>query len=142
MQKAILIIVFVLNCLVSYCQAKDSVEVKPRNMEYSEFIANYSVNDTSSTVINIFFDKKSNSAIGQMSMFPITAALYPVLPIFSIGLSAVSFPFFVNGSLMLVKYRKKKLQKVLIEYKETRTLPKWIRKKVNKSLDYGRFDDE
>ncbi len=80
--------------------------------------------------------------MGQMSMFPITAALYPVLPIFSIGLSVVSFPFFVNGSVMLVKYRKKKLQKVLIEYKETRTLPKWIRKKVNKSLDFGRFDEE
>lgn len=142
MQKIILLVVLVLSCLASFCQDNDSVEVKIRHLEYSDFIAKYSVNDTSSTVINIFFDKKSNSALGQMSMFPITAALYPVLPIFSIGLSAVSFPFFVNGSMMLIKYRKKKLQKVLIEYKETRTLPKWIRKKVNKSLDYGRFDEE
>ena len=57
-------------------------------------------------------------------------------------MSAVSFPFFVNGSIVLIKYRKKKLQKVLIEYQKTRTLPKWVRKKVNKSLDYGRFDEE
>lgn len=142
MQKKILLVVFLLGCLTSFCQNNDSMVVKPRYMEYSDFIANYSVNDTSSTVINIFFDKKSNSAIGQMSMFPITAALYPVLPIFSVGLSAVSFPFFVNGSMMLIKYRKSKLKKVLIEYKETRQLPNWIRKKVNKSLDYGRFDDE
>lgn len=142
MQKIFLIVVFVSNCLVSYCQTKDSVEVKARHMEYSDFIAKYSINDTSSTVINIFFDKKSNSALGQMSMFPITAALYPVLPIFSVGLSVVSFPFFVNGSMMLIKYRKSKLKQVLIEYKETRQLPNWVRKKVNKSLDYGRFNEE
>ena len=80
--------------------------------------------------------------MGQMSMLPITAALYPVLPIFSVGLSVVSFPFFVNGSVMLSKYRKSKRKKVLSGYKETLELPKWIRKKVNKSLDYGRFDEE
>ena len=136
-------IVFFLLLNVGYCAAsEDSTEVKARKLDYNDFIAKYSVNDTSSTVINIFFDKRNNSAIVQMSMFPITAALYPLFPILSVGMSAVSFPFFVNGSIVLVKYRKKKLQKVLIEYKETRTLPKWIRKKVNKSLDYGRFDEE
>lgn len=136
-------IVFFLLLNVGYCAAsEDSTEVKARKLDYNDFIAKYSVNDTSSTIINIFFDKKSNSALGQMSIFPITAAFFPLFPVFSIGMSAVSFPFFVNGSVVLIKYRKKKLQKVLIEYKETRTLPKWVRKKVNKSLDYGRFDEE
>jgi len=41
-----------------------------------------------------------------------------------------------------IKYRKKKLQKVLIHYKETKELPNWIRKKVNKSLEKGQFDYE
>lgn len=129
-------------CVSGYSENTDSVEVKVRKLDYNDFIANYSVNDTSSTIINIFFDKKTNYAMGQMSMFPITAAIFPLFPLLSVGMSAVSFPFFVNGTVILVKYRKKKLQKVLIEYQETRTLPKWVRKKVNKSLDYGRFDEE
>ena len=142
MLKFILLIIFLANGVISFCENTDSSQVKARKLDYNDFIAKYSVNDTSSIIINIFFDKKSNSALGQMSIFPVTAAFFPLFPVFSIGMSAVSFPFFVNGSVVLIKYRKKKLQKVLIEYKETRTLPKWIRKKVNKSLDYGRFDEE
>lgn len=142
MLKFILLIIFIANGFISFCENTDSSQVKARNLDYNDFIAKYSVNDTSSTIINIFFDKKSNSALGQMSIFPVTAAFFPLFPVFSIGMSAVSFPFFVNGSVVLIKYRKKKLQKVLIEYKETRTLPNWVRKKVNKSLDYGRFDEE
>jgi hypothetical protein len=49
---------------------------------------------------------------------------------------------FINGSVILVKYRKKKLQKVLTNYKETKELPNWIRTKVNKSLEKGQFDYE
>lgn len=142
MQKIIFLFIFLGTS--SWCNGNhsDSTTIKPRKLEYNDFIANYSVNDTSTTVINIFFDKRNNSAIGQMTIFPITAAFFPLFPVFSVGMSAISFPFFVNGSVILVKYRKKKLYKILIEYKETRTLPKWVRKKVNKSLDYGRFDDE
>lgn len=142
MLKFILLIIFLANGVISFCENTDSSQVKARKLDYNDFIAKYSVNDTSSIIINIFFDKKSNSALGQMSIFPVTAAFFPLFPVFSIGMSAVSFPFFVNGSVVLIKYRKKKLQKVLIEYKETRTLPNWVRKKVNKSLDYGRFDEE
>lgn len=142
MLKFILLIIFLANGVISFCENTDSSQVKARKLDYNDFIAKYSVNDTSSIIINIFFDKKSNSALGQMSIFPVTAAFFPLFPVFSIGMSVVSFPFFVNGSVVLIKYRKKKLQKVLIEYKETRTLPNWVRKKVNKSLDYGRFDEE
>lgn len=142
MLKFVLLIIFLANGVISFCENTDSSQVKARKLDYNDFIAKYSVNDTSSIIINIFFDKKSNSALGQMSIFPVTAAFFPLFPVFSIGMSAVSFPFFVNGSVVLIKYRKKKLQKVLIEYKETRTLPNWVRKKVNKSLDYGRFDEE
>lgn len=136
-------VVFFLLLNVGYCTAtEDSTVVKARKLEYSDFIANYSINDTSNTVIDIFFDKRNNTAKGQMSFFPITAAIFPLVPIISIGLSVVTFPMFVNGTVVLVKYRKKKLQKVLIHYKETKELPKWVRKKVNKSLEKGQFDYE
>jgi hypothetical protein len=142
MQKLIFLFIFLGTSLIVIGNNPDSTAIKPRKLDYNDFIAKYSVHDTSSTIINIFFDKKSNSAIGQMSIFPISVALFSVLPSLSVGLSAISFPFFVNGSVVLIKYRKKKLQKVLIEYKETRKMPKWVRKKVNKSLDFGRFDEE
>jgi len=120
----------------------DSTEIKARKLTYSDFLANYSVNDTSAAVIEIFFDKKDNSARGQMSFLPITLAIYPLFPLFSVGLTAVSLPLFINGSVIMIKYRKGKLVKVLNEYRETRELPKWIRKKVNKSLHYEQFNYE
>lgn len=122
--------------------AEDSTVVKARKLEYSDFIANYSINDTSNTVIDIFFDKRNNTAKGQLSFFPITAAIFPLVPVISVGLSIVTFPMFINGTVVWIKYRKKKLQKVLINYKETHELPNWIRKKVNKSLEKGQFDYE
>jgi hypothetical protein len=136
-------VVFFLLLNVGYCAAaEDSTEVKVRKLEYSDFIANYSINDTSNTVIDIFFDKRNNTAKGQLSFFPITAAIFPLVPVISVGLSIVTFPMFINGSVVWIKYRKKKLQKVLINYKETHELPNWIRKKVNKSLEKGQFDYE
>lgn len=118
----------------------DSTEIKISKIDYAEFIAKYSINDTSTTVINIFFDKSSNSAMGQMSIFPLTAAIYPLSPFISVSLSLVSLPIFVNGTVILIKYRKKKLYKVLVHYSETYELPKWLRKKVNKSLEKGQYD--
>ncbi len=132
---------FFLHIVCSYA-AEDSTVVKARNLEYSDFIANYSINDTSNTVIDIFFDKRNNTAKGQLSFFPITAAIFPLVPVISVGLSIVTFPMFINGTVVWIKYRKKKLQKVLVNYKETKELPNWIRKKVNKSLEKGQFDYE
>ena len=126
----------------SAASTNDSTDVKPRKLTYSDFLANYSVNDTSAAVIELFFDKKDNSAKGQMSFLPITLAIYPLFPLFSVGLTVVSLPLFVNGSVIMIKYRKGKLVKVLSEYRETGKLPKWVRKKVNKSLHYEQFNYE
>lgn len=142
MQKYFLLLIMISSSPNLFCADKDTTIVLVRKLDYNDFIAKYSVNDTSTTIINIFFDKRNNSAKGQMSIFPITAAIFPLVPILSVGMSVVSFPFFVNGSVLLYRYRKSKLQKVLINYKENRTMPNWVRKKVNKSLDYGRFDEE
>lgn len=142
MQKISWVFVFFFLHIGCSYAAEDSTEVKARKLEYSDFIANYSINDTSNTVIDIFFDKRNNTAKGQLSFFPITAAIFPLVPVISVGLSIVTFPMFINGSVVWIKYRKKKLQKVLINYKETHELPNWIRKKVNKSLEKGQFDYE
>lgn len=142
MQKISWVFVFFFLFIDFSYAAEDSTVVKARKLEYSDFIAIYSINDTSNTVIDIFFDKRNNTAKGQLSFFPITAAIFPLVPVISVGLSIVTFPMFINGSVVWIKYRKKKLQKVLINYKETHELPNWIRKKVNKSLEKGQFDYE
>ena len=131
MTKISLITIFFLISLSSFSQEE---KIKYRKLDYNDFLK-YSVNDTSSVVIDVFFDKKDNTALGEMSFLPITAAVYIISPQLSIGLTLISFPLFVNGSYLLVKYRKKKLFMVLNEYKETRYLPNWVRKKATKQLE-------
>ncbi len=133
MTKATLIIICFLISLTSFSQANE--KIKYRKLDYNDFVK-LSVNDTSAVIIDIFFDKKDNAAIGQMSFLPISVAIFVISPPISVGLTTISFPLFVNGTYMLVKYRKRKLYKVLDEYAETKTLPKWIRKKANKRLEY------
>lgn len=118
----------------------DSSKVKARDLAYADFIAHYSVNDTSSTIIYLYFDKKDNGAKSQMIFLPITAGIFFIFPPIGAGLSVVSVPLFINGTMMLIKYRKKNLLKVLTRYQEDRTLPNWLRKKVTKSMDFERYN--
>jgi len=120
--------------LISLPSFSQEEKIKYRKLDYNDFLK-YSVNDTSSVVIDVFFDKKDNTALGQMSFLPISSAVYIISPQLSIGLTLISFPLFVNGSYLLVKYRKKKLFMVLNEYKETGYLPNWVRKKAIKQLE-------
>lgn len=113
--------------------------IKARKLSYADFKNNYSINDTTETIINIFFDKQSNSAIGQMSFLPIAVALViipPPIRIIGMGLTIIAFPLFLNGAYTMYKFRRKKLLKVLVEYKKTGYLPSWIRKKAANQLDY------
>ena len=130
MTKISLITICFLITLPSFSQEE---KIKYRKLDYNDFLK-YSVNDTSSVVIDVFFDKKDNTALGQMSFLPISAAIYIISPQLSVGLTLISFPLFVNGSYLLVKYRKKKLFMILNEYKETGYLPNWVRKKAIKQL--------
>jgi hypothetical protein len=134
MKRVILIIIFFSISLSYFSQANE--KIKYRKLTYNYFITKHSTNDTSEAVIEIFFDKKDNAALGQMSFLPITIAIYLISPQISAGLTIISFPLFLNGSYMLIKYRNKKLYDVLNEYKETQKLPKWLRKKTNRLLNY------
>ncbi len=134
MTKITLITLFTLIGFSSFSQDE---KIKFRKLDYNDF-GKYSINDTSAVIIEIFFDKKDNAAYGQMSFLPITVSLAVIPPTrtIGVGLSFISIPLFLNGSYMLIKYRKKKLYMVLTEYKKTKKLPNWIRKKANKTLEY------
>ena len=113
--------------------------IKARKISFKDFKDDYSFNDTANVIINIFFDKQDNSAIGQMSFLPITLALTlipPPIRVLGAGLTLIAFPLFLNGAYTMHKFRKKKLLMVLIEYKKTGYLPGWVRKKANNMLAY------
>ena len=115
--------------------AQEQEKMKYRKLDYNYFRA-LSVNDTSQVIIDLFFDKKDNAGVGQMTFLPLTLAIYPLSPVISGTLTLVSLPLFVHGSYMLIKYRKKKLHMVLTQYAEDRTMPNWLQKKVNKQFEY------
>ena len=131
MPKAVVIIICFLISLSSFSQANE--KIKYRKLDYNDF-KKLSINDTSDVIIDIFYDKKDNTAIGQMSFLPITVAIFIISPPISLGLTTISFPIFLHGSYVLIKYRKKKLYDVLTVYQTTNSLPKWVRKKANKQL--------
>lgn len=121
--------------LISFSSFSQEEKRKYRKLGYTDF-RKLSINDTSQVIIDLFFDKKDNAGVGQMTFLPITLAVYPISPVISGALTLVSLPLFVNGSYMMVKYRKKKLYMVLTEYADNGTLPNWVRKKANKQLKY------
>jgi len=131
MNRITLFIIFFSISLSHFSQANE--KIKFRKLNYKDF-KKLSINDTSDVIIDIFYDKKDNTAIGQMSFLPITVAIFIISPPISVGLTTISFPVFLHGGYVLIKYRKKKLYDVLTVYQTTNSLPKWIRKKANKQL--------
>lgn len=132
MNKVLLILSLLLYCNIVFSQEK----VKPRKMDYSDFSKDFAINDTASVVIDLFFDKRDNGAYGEMIFLPITAGLVAIPQTRTIGaaLSLISTPLFFHGCYILVKYRRGKLYKVLTKYKNSKELPKWIQRKVDKQL--------
>ena len=66
-----------------------------------------------------FSSKKDDAAYGKMSFLPISTALFIIPPthLIGLGLSFIMVPLFINGAMVLYKYRKKKLLNVLRDYK-------------------------
>jgi hypothetical protein len=132
MTKFILITSCILLSLSSFSQEED--KIKYRKLVYADFLK-HSINDTSEAIIDIYFDKKYNYGIGQMSLLPINLITYFISPPLATGLAFITVPLFINGSRVLIKYRNKKLVMVLNEYKATGHLPKGLRKIAIRELE-------
>ena len=117
-------------------EIEEPEKVKPRNISYNDFLKNYANDDTSTAIVELFFEKRTDVGPGQMVFFPLTAALFPISPHLSIGTSLISFPLCVNGARIMVRYRKGKLLKVLNQYNSDKTLPKWVRKKTIRLMQH------
>ena len=115
----------------SFAKDKKSKKVKQEKMTYNEYINEYGHDKTSLTLINLFFDKRDNAGIGQMSFLPVSSTIAIVYPPVGVGLVAISCPLFVSGLITRNNYSHKKLIKTLEEYKINKTLPTKLEKKVN-----------
>lgn len=137
MKNVLLLLLIAWGSLSAFTQT-DSSKIKYRKLTYNDFSSQFSINDTATVVIDLFFDKKDNAALGQMSFLPITMGLaaIPKTKPLGVGLTFISLPLFINGTMTLIRYRNQKLHKVLTEYKATKTLPNWIRRKTNRLLNY------
>ncbi len=135
MNKLVLLFSFLFLTSHLFSQIADGEKIKYRKLTYSDF-TKIAVNDTSIAVIDLFFSKKENAVYNQMSLLPLSLVLFAIPPsrLIGVGTAVISVPLFLNGSYTLVKYRKKKLYKVLVEYKESKTMPKWVRTRANKLL--------
>lgn len=136
--KNVLLFLIIGVCSFSSLAQTDSSKIIYRKLTYNDFSSQFSFNDTATVLIDLFFDKKDNAALGQMSLLPVTAglAVIPKTRPLGVGLTIISLPLFINGTMTLVRYRNYKLYKVLTEYKETKTMPKWLRRKTNRLLEY------
>ncbi len=117
--------------------SQENKELKICKYKHENF-KEFSINDTSDAVIDLFFQKKESAIYNQMSLLPFSIILVAVptpAQVVGLGSLAISGPLFISGTYTLVRYRKKKLKKVLIEYKEHKTLPKWVKKRTDKLLN-------
>ena len=64
-------------------------------MTYNQYINEYGNDKTSVTLINLFFDKRDNAGIGQMSFLPVSSTIAIIYPPVGVGLVVISCPLFV-----------------------------------------------
>ncbi|MCB0401122.1 MAG: hypothetical protein KDD41_03500 [Flavobacteriales bacterium] len=128
------VVFILLYCNLTILTAQE--KVKYRKLEYMDFKNEFGSNDTVLAVVDIYFDKRENAAYGEMSFLPITAGLtiLPQTRIIGVATSAVALPIFLHGCYTLMKFKKKRLYKTLVAFREEKALPKWLQRKVDKQL--------
>lgn len=135
MKSLLIFLTIALYSTSTFSQA--NITKKISKYKYEDFKA-LSINDTSDAVIDLFFSKKEKAIYNKMSLLPFSIILVAVpspAQVVGLGSFIISGPLFLSGAHNLIRYRKRKLHHVLIEYDRSKELPHWVRKKVNKLLE-------
>ena len=130
MKQILLLSATILIC--NFCNAKEVLSKKKseHKLTYEQFINQYGIDDTAVAIIDIFFDKRSNSAAGKMSFLPLSGAVTVIVPPVGFGLMAISSPLFISGLITKSNYNRKKLLNALVNYQNNKLLSVKHRKKV------------
>ena len=113
------------NNKVNCCKAN-----KQEQISYEEFINHYGIDDTSLAIIDIYFDKRENSAAGRMTMIPVAAAITLINAPIGVGLMAISTPIALSGVYTRIKYNRTHLVKTLVNYQNENILTANLKHKV------------
>lgn len=149
--KTIYLIPIILLMTNSVSAEKTRSEKKENNktirLNYDECIQRYGVDDTSIAIINIYFDKRYNAGVGQLSFLPVTAALTIITPPIGAILMAVSSPLYINGAIKFNTYSQKNMVKTLNNYHNNNVLAEKMREKVanymfNKAEENESFEEQ
>ena len=113
MKNITLLFLTLLISLSSFSQNENDDKIKYRKLSYNDF-KKLSINDTSDAVIDLFYNKRDNAAFTQIILLPMTVILTVIPPTHFVGIGTafISVPLFINGTMTLIKYRKKNLYKV------------------------------
>lgn len=106
---------------------------KEHQLTYEEFINHYGIDDTCVAIIDIYFDKRENSAAGRISMFPAAAAIVLINAPIGVSLMVISSPIAITGAITRIKYNRKKLITTLVNYQTNDILTHNLKEKV---VDY------
>jgi hypothetical protein len=123
-------------CNTSLAQNKDQ-----KHLSYSEYMYEFGTDSTSIAIIDLFFNKRNLSGIGQMSFLPVSSSVAIVIPPIGLAIMAISTPLFINGLLVRHKYSHKNLLTALEYYKNNNQLSERFKKQVNRILNDKRLNN-
>ena len=109
-------------------------KTKNPKLSYKEYINQYGNNETSIAIINLFFEKRNETAIGKMSFLPITAGITIILPPIGLGLSALTSPLFISGLITRSQYSHKNLLIALKNYHNTNMFSENFKHKISEQI--------
>ncbi|MBL4593122.1 MAG: hypothetical protein JKX68_04805 [Flavobacteriales bacterium] len=118
----------------SFAKKHKIKKAKNPKLSYQEYIIQYGNNDTSVAIINLFFDKRNETAVGKMSFLPITAGITMFVPPIGLGLSAITSPLFISGLITRTRYSHKNLLIALKSYHNTNMLSANFQNKIFKQI--------
>lgn len=116
-----------INCIAQKHKIKKGKNTK---LDYEYYVDQYGTNDTSIAIIELFFDKRNNVAIGKMSFLPVSASVTIIAPPIGVGLSIIASPLFVSGMLTQHKYSHKNLLITLKHYHNNNLISEKFKKQI------------
>ncbi len=108
---------------------------KQQQISYEEFINHYGVDDTSLAIINIYFDKRENSAAGRITILPLAAVVTTVNAPIGLALMAITTPIALSGAYTRIKYNRNHLIKALVNYQNDDVMTASLKHKVVNYLE-------
>ncbi len=133
--KKLFFTTFFLFCFSSLFAYEKDKESTLEKSSYTQLMSKHANNDTCKALIEVFFEKRKQTAIAKMSFLPISTGVAAIAPPVGLALMAASSPVFISGLITNSRFSKKKLNQILTNYKNYNSLSKRHKKLIQKLFD-------